>query len=88
MKRILLLIAIAVALIGMSGCTVVPAQSAASGCRLLNIALDEADMASAWYEEAGDVLEECGMTDARERAAFKACLKDLQDEGTRACYDM
>lgn len=42
-------------------------------CELLDIALDEAQMAEAWYIEAGEVLKRCGIENATERAEQKAC---------------
>ena len=65
-----LLIAAAVAL---AGCTVVPADIAHQACRVIEIAANEADMAPAWYISAGEVLERCGVPDARERAEASAC---------------
>ncbi|KQO38104.1 hypothetical protein ASF19_20225 [Acidovorax sp. Leaf84] len=42
-------------------------------CALLDTALSEAQMAEAWYLEAGKVLQACGIPEAMERADSKAC---------------
>ena len=65
-----LLIAVGFAL---AGCTVVPAGTALQVCRVIEIAADEAEMAPAWYIGAGQVLERCGLPEARERAEASAC---------------
>jgi hypothetical protein len=57
----------------LAGCTVVPAGSALQACRVVEIAATEAEMAPAWYISAGQVLERCGVPDARERAEQSAC---------------
>lgn len=88
MKRQVLQIALAAMLVSLSGCVVVPAGTAAKACRMLDIALDEADMAAAWFTEAGEVLESCAMPDARTRAEFKACMTERRDGYTRECHDM
>jgi len=69
MKSILIT-AVALAL---AGCTVVPAGSVQQACRVIEIAAAEADMAPGWYVRAGEVLERCGVPDARERAEQSAC---------------
>ncbi|MBF5003360.1 hypothetical protein [Diaphorobacter caeni] len=88
MKHQIVRIAIIAALVGLTGCVVVPAKTAANTCRMLDIALDEADMAAAWYVNAGEVLEKCGARDARERAEFRACMKERRDDDTSICHDM
>lgn len=57
----------------LAGCTVVPASTTRQACSLLQTASDEADMAPAWYLQAGVLLEQCGHQDARTEAAYKAC---------------
>ena len=57
----------------LAGCTVVPASTARQACSLLQTASDEADMAPAWYLQAGALLEQCGHQDARTEADYKAC---------------
>ncbi|MFG0641424.1 hypothetical protein [Delftia sp. WSY_22] len=57
----------------LAGCTVVPAGSVLQACRVIEIAAAEAEMAPAWYITAGQVLERCGVPDARERAEQSAC---------------
>ena len=57
----------------LAGCTVVPAGSVLLACRVIEIAAAEAEMAPAWYIGAGQVLERCGVPDARERAEASAC---------------
>lgn len=64
------LIAAAAAL---TGCTAVPTGAVYQACRVIEIAAAEADMAPAWYISAGQVLEQCGVPDARERAEASAC---------------
>lgn len=70
MKRAFIILACSALL---SGCTVVSIQSAYNGCRLIDIAHREADLAPGWYEKAGAVLEECGVADARERTVDAVC---------------
>lgn len=62
------------AALALSACTVVPTGTAHQACRLLQIAASEADMAPAWYIDAGSVLERCGQPDARAEAERKACF--------------
>ncbi len=57
----------------LAGCTVVPAGTVHQACRVIEIAAAEAEMAPAWYVSAGQVLERCGVPDARERAEASAC---------------
>lgn len=59
--------------IALVGCTVVPAGTVHQACRVIEIAAAEAEMAPAWYIGAGQVLERCGVPDARERAEASAC---------------
>lgn len=68
-----------------SGCTVVPAATARQTCDLLDTALDEAQMAEAWYIEAGKVLQSCGARDATERAAHKACYARRFNDDSEVC---
>lgn len=76
MKRTVLSIAIAAALQAMSGCTIVPAATAAKACSLLDTASQEADLAGGWYLQAGELLERCGVQGAREAATVRACYAD------------
>lgn len=69
--RVALILAAGAALL--AGCTVVPASTTRQACSLLQTASDEADMAPAWYLQAGALLEQCGHQDARPEAAYKAC---------------
>ncbi|TQL80383.1 hypothetical protein [Delftia sp. HK171] len=57
----------------LAGCTVVPTGAVHQACRVVEIAAAEAEMAPAWYISAGQVLERCGVRDARERAEASAC---------------
>lgn len=66
-----------------AGCgTIRPSTSA---CGLLAIALDEAEMAEAWYIETGDVLARCGMPNAAEKAAYKACIARRFNDSSVEC---
>ena len=53
----------------LAGCARPPADA----CQLLAIAMEEGDFAEAWYIEAGQVLVRCGIPNAAEVAASKAC---------------
>jgi len=64
---------IAAAATVLAGCTVVPTGAVHQACRVVEIAAAEAEMARAWYISAGQVLERCGVPDARERAEQSAC---------------
>lgn len=68
MKHLLVL-----AVVFLVGCTVVPAGTAHRACELLRIASEEADMAPAWYSRTGEVLESCGVHDARATGEWRAC---------------
>jgi len=57
----------------LAGCTEVPAGTVHQACRVIEIAAAEAEMAPAWYISAGQVLERCGVRDARDRAEQTAC---------------
>lgn len=57
----------------LAGCTVVPTGAVHQACRVVEVAAAEADMAPAWYISAGQVLERCGVPEARERAEQSAC---------------
>ena len=57
----------------LAGCTLVPTGAVHQACRVVEIAAAEAEMAPAWYISAGQVLERCGVPDARERAEASAC---------------
>lgn len=69
----------------LAGCVVVPMGAAQQTCRLLDIALDEAQMAEAWYLEAGNVLQACGARDAAERAESKACYARRFNDDSVIC---
>lgn len=70
---------VSVAIVLLSGCTVVPMGTAHRTCELLQIASDEADLAPAWYLDAGAVLERCGRMDARAEAEAKACFASARN---------
>lgn len=57
----------------LAGCTVVPTGAVHQACRVVEIAAAEAEMAPAWYISAGQVLERCGLPEARDRAEQSAC---------------
>jgi hypothetical protein len=57
----------------LASCSVVPAGTVHQACRVIGIAAAEAEMAPAWYVSAGQVLERCGVPEARERAEHSAC---------------
>lgn len=69
----------ALAMLALSGCTItytsVP-DAEKKACDVLAIAFDEAQMAPAWYTQAGEVLESCGMSGAREEAIQKSCYAE------------
>lgn len=68
-----------VAAIVLAGCTVVPAATALSACELLQTAASEADLAPAWYIDAGTVLERCGRENARAEGELRACFADARN---------
>lgn len=78
------IIALAVAAL-LAGCTVVPATTAHRACELMGVALDEAQMAEAWYIEAGKILEACGARDAGKRAEYKACYARRFNDTSVVC---
>lgn len=71
--RIKLCAAVA-AMAAASGCAVVPAGEAIRACELLQIAATEADLAPAWYLEAGMALKRCGWDDAIADGKVRACF--------------
>lgn len=73
------------ALVLLAGCTVVPATTARQTCDLLDTALDEAQMAEAWYLETGKVLQACGARDALERGKSKACYARRFNDSSVVC---
>ena len=75
----------AAALVLAAGCTVVPAATAIQACDLLDTALSEAQMAEAWYIEAGEVLKRCGIESATERADSKACYARRFNDDSVVC---
>ena len=46
---------IAALAVAISGCTIVPFNTASKACEMLNIASSEADLTPAWYSDAGDL---------------------------------
>ncbi|WP_416406547.1 hypothetical protein RCH27_08695 [Paracidovorax citrulli] len=66
------------AALALSACTVVPTSTAHQACTLLQIATSEADLAPAWYIDAGAVLEQCGQKDARAEGERRACYASAQ----------
>ena len=54
----------------LSGC------ASRQACDMLAIAFDEAQMAPAWYTEAGAALATCGQPEAIEKAKAKACYAE------------
>lgn len=62
-----------------AGCTVVPAGTANRACELLQTAASEADLAPAWYTEAGAVLERCGRETARAEGELRACFAEARN---------
>lgn len=72
-------LAAGVSLIALAGCTVVPAGTAHSACELLQTAASEADLAPAWYIEAGAVLERCGRENARAEGDLRACFAEARN---------
>lgn len=69
----------------LAGCAIVPTATARSACDLLDIAMDEAQMAEAWYTKAGKVLEACGVPGAAERARLAACRARQFDDTSVEC---
>lgn len=59
--------------LALSGCVVVPYGQHAKSCHLIKIALDEADMAPAWYTGAGDIVEACGDERGKAFGLWKMC---------------
>ena len=77
--KIISAIAGAAGLLTLSGCTVVPAATAYQACELLQTAASEADLAPAWYIDAGTVLERCGRENARAEGDLRACFADARN---------
>jgi len=69
------------ALVLLAGCATPPPDA----CRLLTIAIDEAQMAEAWYIETGKVLTRCGVPDAAEVAEHKACYARRFNDSSVVC---
>lgn len=57
----------------------------AKACRLLDVAMQEAEMSEGWYIEAGKALERCGIKEARAEAERKACFARRRNEATINC---
>lgn len=74
MKSILTL-----AVAALAGCTIVPAGTAHLSCELLQTAAIEADLAPAWYLEAGVVLERCGHDGAIAAGKVRACFAEARN---------
>lgn len=72
-------VAVGAGLLALTGCTVVPAGTANRACELLQIASSEADLAPAWYSEAGAVLERCGRENARAEGEVRACFAEARN---------
>ena len=70
---------IAALAVAISGCTIVPFNTASKACEMLNIAADEADLAPQWYITAGEVLETCGYPNAKQDAEDRACDADKRN---------
>lgn len=81
MKNALIFAAAALAV----GCTVVPTATANRACSLLETATREADLAEAWFINAGPVLEQCGVADAKELAEWKACHARRMNDNSEVC---
>jgi len=56
-----------------------------NACRLLDTAVNEAQMSEGWYIQAGQVLALCGIKDAPERAAGKACHARRIHDASEVC---
>lgn len=78
MKSYAIAAAIAVAMASATGCAVVPVGTANRACELLKIASNEADMAPAWYSDAGQVLYRCGHQDAKAEGELRACYAEAR----------
>ena len=69
-----------------AGCMTIQEKNSKQSCELLNIALSESgDLAPAWYENAGVVLQECGYKDGNERGELAACYADRVNDHTKVC---
>lgn len=66
-------------LVALAGCTVVPAGTAHNACELIQIASSEADLAPAWYTEAGTILERCGRENALAEGEVRACFASARN---------
>lgn len=70
---------IAALAVAISGCTIVPFNTASKACNMLSIATDEADLAPHWYITAGEVLHACGSPGAKEEAERRACAANKRN---------
>ena len=70
------------ALVAAVVCSVIDGTQEADKCRLLDIALREAEMSEGWYIEAGKALERCGIKEARAEAERKACFARRRHDTT------
>ena len=82
MKTAVTALAVACAL---SGCVIVPADTAGKACHLISIATLEAELSPAWHDSAGDVLVACGIRNAKEQAAIRTC--EAQQRNGYECED-
>lgn len=80
-------VALAVVLAGLllAGCTVVPTKTAAQYCELLDIAMQEGSFAEGWFTRAGEVLDTCGVRNAKIRAEYGACLARRFNDTSVVC---
>lgn len=62
-----------------SGFKVIPNYEYAQLCNAVNIAQDEAQLAPAWHENAGYMLERCGIPGAKVKGQYKACIMDAMN---------
>lgn len=69
----------------LTGCAAASPPWTTNACELIGIAMDEAELAEAWYVEAGQVLEVCGAPHAMERAAHKACHARRFNDNSVVC---
>lgn len=78
-------LAVVLASISLAGCTVVPTKTAAQYCELLDIAMQEGSFAEGWYTRTGEVLDTCGVRNAKLRAAYGACLARRFNDNSVVC---
>ena len=73
-----------------TGCTVLPFSTINKTCNTLQIAFDEADLAPAWYIEAGSTLEQCGYIGSKQEGERKACFAESRNgyRDHKSCEDI